>query len=94
MGGASREKGRALRVDARKFAAARLANDSCTQQVAALLACLQREAFDESPGQCAPQYAALAECSRAASAAAAARKGHAPSINHHLLRMAKLMGRR
>ena len=92
MGGASKPKTK-LRVDARKFAGQFAATGTCSQQVAALLMCLQREDFDESPGQCRAQYNALSECARAARVAAAARKGHLPSINYHLARMAKLMRR-
>jgi hypothetical protein len=90
MGGASQPKPK-LRVDARKFANQHSAGGGCNIQLAALLMCLNRENFDESPGQCKAQYSALAECSRAARAAAAARKGHVPSINFHLARMARLM---
>jgi hypothetical protein len=62
-------------------------------QVAQLLMCLQRENFEEAPGQCKAQYTALSECAKSARAAAAARKGHVPTINYHLSRMAKLMRR-
>jgi hypothetical protein len=90
MGGASHPKPK-LRVNARKFANQHSAGGSCNVQVATLLMCLNRENFDESPGQCKAQYSALEECSKAARAAAAARKGHVPSINFHLARMARLM---
>lgn len=92
MGGASLPKPK-LRVDARKFAKQYNQSGGCNVQVAALLMCLNRENFDEDPGQCKAQYSALAECSKAARAAAAARKGHVPSINYHLARMARLMRR-
>lgn len=82
-----------LRVNARKFVAEQYGNVTCTQETVQLLICLGRENFEESPGQCAAQYAALAECAKKARAAAAARKGHLPSINYHLSRMAKLMRR-
>lgn len=90
MGGASLPKPK-LRVDARKFAKQYGGGDKCNMQVASLLMCLNRENFEESPGQCKSQYTALAECAKAARAAAAARKGHVPSINFHLARMARLM---
>ena len=82
-----------LRVNARKFVAGQQGDTSCTRETVALLTCLQRHAFDESAGQCAEEYAALAECSHAARLAVAARKGHMPSINFHLSRIAKLMHR-
>lgn len=92
MGGGNKEP--RLRVDARKFAENRAGgNAECTRELVQLLSCLQGEAFDEDAGRCADEYAALAECSKMARAAAAARKGHVPSINHHLSRIARLMRR-
>ena len=90
MGRASK-KGESLRVNARKFAAQQHGDTNCTQETVQLLMCLQRESFDESPGKCADQYSALADCAKAARAAAAARKGHLPNINFHLSRMSRLM---
>lgn len=92
MGGQS-EKKQKLRVDARKFAGQYAAGAQCSMQVAQVLMCLQRESFDEAPGQCKAQYSALEECAKSARVAAAARKGHVPTINYHLARMAKLMRR-
>jgi hypothetical protein len=92
MGGARQPRPK-LRVDARKFAAQQSGTNTCQLQVAALLACLQQKGFDDQPGDCAAQYAALQECTQQARIAAAARKGHVPSINFHLARMAKLMKR-
>ena len=82
-----------LQVDARKFVAGKQGDTSCSGQTAALLMCLQSHEFNESPGQCAEQYEALSECSKAARAAIAARKGHMPSINYHLGRITKFMRR-
>jgi hypothetical protein len=92
MGGASLPRTK-LRVDPRKFAGQVAGTGTCTQQLSALLTCLQRENFEESSGQCKAQYEALAECARSARAAASARKGHVPTINYHLARMSKLMRR-
>ena len=89
--GKKRDEGPRLRVNARKFTAQQQGDTSCTQETVQLLMCLQRQNFDESPGQCAEQYQALANCARAARAAAAARKRHLPSINYHLSRMARFM---
>ena len=80
-------------MDARKFAEHNAGSAACTRELVQLLSCLQSEGFDEDAGRCADQYAALAECSKMARAAAAARKGHVPSINHHLSRIARLMRR-
>jgi hypothetical protein len=80
-------------VNARKFTENRFGVQDCVRETAQLLMCLQQTDFEETTGQCASQYAALAECAKVTRAAAAARKGHLPSINHHLSRMAKLMRR-
>jgi hypothetical protein len=89
MGG--RDSGTKLRVDPRKFAQRKLGIIDCRTQLSQLLECLEREGFEEKHGDCAVQYAELAECSAAYRAALKARKGPVSSINFHLARIAKLM---
>jgi len=86
-----RPKKESLRVNAKKFMQSRTGTTGCSEQISALLDCLKRHEFDESVGQCMQQYAALTQCTRAAAAERTARGSHAPTINYHLARMAKLM---
>jgi hypothetical protein len=86
-----RKAGPRLRVDARKFAEGDGFTTNCKREMVELLTCLGAENFDEKPGQCAQEYAAMAQCSRALRSIAAARKGHMPSINYHLSRIARMI---
>lgn len=83
-----------IRVNAKKFMQSRYAEEGCADKVSSLLDCLKRTDFDESPGQCAAQYSALKDCHRQAANARALRGTHAPTINYHLARMARLMRKR
>jgi hypothetical protein len=86
-----KKSGPRLRVDARKFAEGEGGITNCKREMVDLLTCLGAKNFDEKPGQCAQEYAAMAQCSRALRSRAAARKGHMPSINYHLSRMARII---
>ena len=86
-------KKEALRVNAKQFMQNRGGETGCNDQISSLLDCLKRYEFDEGVGQCAQQYLALAQCTRAAAKERVAKGSHAPTINYHLARMSKLMRR-